>query len=365
MESLVVEFLILLGLLFGGTIGTVFLMAAFFKDSLITRFFMYTLPSLWSLVGLGYFFHYLEKSDYVMISVLLLVVTSIVIGNFMLLGKTIMKLITSVIDEVEQGQSQTVDSTEQLAHGSQDLASSSSQQAAAVEEISASIFQMLASTEQNSRDIEKAHEMSTGARNLVNRGAEAVHGIQEVMRENTVQAEKSKQIIRVIEEIAFQTNLLALNAAVEAARAGQAGLGFAVVAEEVRRLATRSSAAARETSDNIQLAQNHLENAALITNEADEVFTKIEHAVSDVTKIMDSVNLASKEQNSGLKQLQQGVSQIDKVTQKVASSSEEIAASAEQLNAMTTTISSRARKLGQLVKGKGDYSLRNLLSPKI
>lgn len=365
MDSLITEFLILLVLLVGGTFGTVFLMTLIFKDNLITRFFIYTLPSLWALTGLGYFFHYLDKTNYAMIALLLAIVTIIVIGNFMILGRTIMKLITTVMDEVEQGQYQTADSTNQLSSGSQDLAASSSEQAAAVEEISASILEMLASTEQNSRDIGKAHEMSTGARKLVDRGAEAVHGIQQVMQENSVQAEKSTQIIKVIEEIAFQTNLLALNAAVEAARAGQAGLGFAVVAEEVRRLAMRSSEAAKETADNIQLAQNHLQNASIITNEADEIFSEIEKSVSDVTQIMDSVNLASQEQNSGLQQLQQGVTQIDRVTQKVASSAEEIAASAEELNAMTATISSRAGKLGQIVRGTGDLSISNLLMPKI
>jgi len=142
---------------------------------------------------------------------------------------------------------------------------------------------------------------------------------------------KIRDIIAVIEGIAFQTNILALNAAVEAARAGEQGRGFAVVASEVRTLAQRSAAAAKEIKSLIDASVAEVQQGAIKVDTAGETMKKVVASVRRVTDIMSEIAAASVEQSQGIEQVNLAIGQMDQVTQQNAALVEEAAAASESL----------------------------------
>ena len=150
---------------------------------------------------------------------------------------------------------------------------------------------------------------------------------------------KIVDIISVIDGIAFQTNILALNAAVEAARAGEQGRGFAVVAGEVRNLAQRSAAAAKEIKTLIGDSVDKVENGSKLVAKAGQTMEEIVTAIKRVTDIMAEISAASSEQSAGIEQVNQAITQMDEVTQQNAALVEEAAAAAESLEEQAESLS--------------------------
>ncbi|HSG21481.1 MAG TPA: methyl-accepting chemotaxis protein, partial [Azonexus sp.] len=135
----------------------------------------------------------------------------------------------------------------------------------------------------------------------------------------------------VIDGIAFQTNILALNAAVEAARAGEQGRGFAVVATEVRSLAQRSAAAAKEIKGLISDSVDKVQTGSRLVDQAGRTMDEVVASIQRVARIMADISEASREQTSGIEQISLAVSEMDEMTQQNASLVEEAAAAAESL----------------------------------
>jgi methyl-accepting chemotaxis protein len=156
--------------------------------------------------------------------------------------------------------------------------------------------------------------------------------LDQAMRDVTSASDQTSRIIKTIDEIAFQTNLLALNAAVEAARAGAAGAGFAVVAEEVRHLALRSAEAAKNTSVLIADTVGKTTGSGDLVSRIVKVFGEVADKVEHVRQLTGEISAATKEQAGGIEQINQAVSAMDHVTQHNAAMAEEFAASAREMD---------------------------------
>ncbi len=218
------------------------------------------------------------------------------------------------------------------------LADGASQQAASIEETSASLVEITSMTRRNADAANNAKQIAGETRAAVDNGTAGMERMTGAMDGIKASSAEISKIIRTIDEIAFQTNILALNAAVEAARAGSAGAGFAVVAEEVRALAQRSATAARETAGKIEVALQKSDEGARTSAEVAAMLTQIVEQVRRMDTLVGDIATASGEQSLGLEQITKAMSEMDQVTQSNAASAEESASAAHELSAQSTLL---------------------------
>jgi methyl-accepting chemotaxis protein len=221
--------------------------------------------------------------------------------------------------------------SQQIASGNADLSSRTEEQASSLEQTASSMEELASTVKQNAENARKANQLAAGASEVARKGGEMVAEVVATMQGISQSSKKIADIIGVIDGIAFQTNILALNAAVEAARAGEQGRGFAVVAAEVRNLAQRSAAAAKEIKALIEDSVGRIEHGGAVVERAGQTIAELVGAVKRVTDLMGEIAAASQEQSSGIEQVNQAVAQMDRVTQQNAALVEEAAAAAESL----------------------------------
>jgi aerotaxis receptor len=229
-------------------------------------------------------------------------------------------------------------SAAEIAAGGMDLSARTESQASSLEETAASMEELSSTVKQTASTAAQVATQSDASTSVVARGGDAVHKVGEAMRAIDQSSSKVRDIIGVIEGIAFQTNILALNAAVEAARAGEQGRGFAVVAAEVRALAQRSGVAAKEIRDLIAQSADQIAEGTQQMNHAGETIDEVVRSVRDVGELIRQITNATHEQAIGIAQVNEAVTQLDTVTQQNAALVEESAASAEGLSASAVTL---------------------------
>jgi methyl-accepting chemotaxis protein len=261
-----------------------------------------------------------------------------------------------VVAQLSVGAEQVSSASGQVSAASQSLAQGATQQAAGLEETSSSLEEMSSQTKRSADNAERANDLAAEARKAAALGADSMGRMNAAIREIQKSSDETAKINKVIDEIAFQTNLLALNAAVEAARAGEAGKGFAVVAEEVRSLAMRSAAAAKNTARMIDDSVRNSKNGVDIATEVSMVLEQIVQSVGQTTDLVKEIAAGSREQAQGIAQINTAMSQMDSLTQQNAASAEESASASEELGAQAESMHQAVQDLVALVGGAATHA---------
>ncbi len=245
--------------------------------------------------------------------------------------KTMRDSLAKIVAEVRHGTETIATASAQVAAGSQDLSARTEEQASSLEETASSMEELTSTVKANADHARQANAMAESAAAIAARGGAVIGEVIGTMEQINESASKIADIIGVIDGIAFQTNILALNAAVEAARAGEQGRGFAVVAGEVRNLAQRSAAAAKDIKALIGHSVDRVDSGSKLVNTAGATMDEIVASVGRVKEIMVEINAASNEQASGIEQINVAMVQMDQVTQQNAALVEEAAAASESM----------------------------------
>ncbi len=243
-----------------------------------------------------------------------------------------------IVSEVRASTDSISTGTQEIATGNADLSQRTEEQASSLEETAASMEELTSTVKQNAENARQANQLAAGASDVAVKGGAVVGQVVTTMSLINESSKKIVDIISVIDGIAFQTNILALNAAVEAARAGEQGRGFAVVATEVRTLAQRSAAAAKEIKSLIDDSVHKVEDGTRLVDQAGKTMDEVVNSVKRVTDIMAEISAASQEQSAGIAQVNQAVTQMDEVTQQNAALVEEAAAAAESLQEQSSNL---------------------------
>ncbi|WP_116811944.1 methyl-accepting chemotaxis protein [Steroidobacter cummioxidans] len=204
------------------------------------------------------------------------------------------------------------------------------------EETAASLEELTATVTRNRDSAHQAASLATQSSDVTIRGREVVGQLFSTMNEISGSSTRIGEIVGIIDGIAFQTNLLALNAAVEAARAGDQGRGFAVVAQEVRSLAQRSAAAAKEVKDLIEASVQTVGRGTDLANQAEQAMSKVVDSVQQVTNVIREIETATLEQAAGIEQINKAVAEMDNITQQDAHMAQQLIETAQTLREQST-----------------------------
>ncbi|MCK4303221.1 MAG: MCP four helix bundle domain-containing protein [Candidatus Eisenbacteria sp.] len=284
------------------------------------------------------------------LKVLSLVAMLVGVGAALTLGlvitRSLNKALTIIATSLGDGAEQVTSASAQVSASSQSLAEGSSEQAAAIEETSSSMEEISSTTKNNAKSAGEANELMSDVSARVGQGQESMSRLSTTIQEIKTSSDETAKIIKTIDEIAFQTNLLALNAAIEAARAGEQGRGFAVVADEVRKLAERTGKATGEITDMIKGIQQGTQEAVAsmetgtkevdtgreLTDKAGASLTEIVNMSQSVVDMIQQIATASEEQSTAAEQISKNVENVASVAKESATGAEQAAAAAEELN---------------------------------
>ena len=239
--------------------------------------------------------------------------------------------LSAMVAEVRSNSALVAHAGKSLATGNRDLADRTEQQAANLEQTAASVHELSSTVQQNAQTAGDSDQQAAQVRDVAESGAQSMGRAVQSVEGIQKSAQQMNEIIGVIDSLAFQTNILALNAAVEAARAGEQGRGFAVVAAEVRSLAQRSAASAKEIRQLIEASRLQVETSVAQIRTAGSSIQQIANGVRGVAANMSLISASSAEQSTGLSEISSAVSQLDEITQRNAQMVERAVAQADQL----------------------------------
>ena len=273
------------------------------------------------------------------------------VGACVWFGRRIARPMERIARDMSESAHVVDDSAQQVSTAAQQLAEASASQAAALEETSSSIEELSSMAKQNTLHSVEATRSMTETRAMVERANTGMQQAAAAMEGVAKASNETAAIVKTIDEIAFQTNILALNAAVEAARAGEAGAGFAVVAEEVRALATRSAEASRNTARLIETTRSRVGDAVAQVGACGQAFMGITANTQSIDKLLTEVANASQEQDTGISEINKATAQMDRMIQENAAAAEEASAASEELAGQAKMMRADASELSRMVTG--------------
>jgi methyl-accepting chemotaxis protein len=246
-------------------------------------------------------------------------------------ANTTVEKLTEIIAQVKDSTDLITTASQEIAQGNSDLSQRTEEQASSLEETASSMEELLSTVRRNTESAKHASQLAQGTSEVAEQSGKDVDILVTTMAAINESSRKIEDIISVIDGIAFQTNILALNAAVEAARAGEQGRGFAVVAGEVRNLAQRSAAAAKEIKLLIGDSVEKVSVGSRQVKEASDSISDVVTSVQLVASLMKEISVATAEQSMSIEQVNTAITQMDDVTQQNAALVEEAAAAAESM----------------------------------
>lgn len=252
--------------------------------------------------------------------------------------------INDVMSAINAASDQVASGSRQLSISSGSLSEDAVEQADSIQELKTSMDEIAGQINENASKAQHASGISDRLYDNALEGNQQMDNMLEAMTAIDDSSKSISNIIKVIDDIAFQTNILALNAAVEAARAGQHGKGFAIVAEEVRNLAAKSSQAAYETTCMIENSIKKVSDGTAIAEHTAEALSKIVDEVKRVSSLVEGIAKASKKQSENVDQINGGLVQISDVIQNTSATAEETAASSEELSEQADVLKSQVAK---------------------
>ena len=267
------------------------------------------------------------------------------IGEFEQLMRSMKKInrgLSELLLRISRSADNVAAGSEQVSSGSQNLAQGTTEQAASVEELTGMMSEISDQAYRNSRDAQEASEKAQMVKENATESSRSMQEMVKAMAEISGKSDEIRKIVKTIEDFSFQTNILALNAAVEAARAGDRGKGFSVVANEVRSLANQSSAASKSTAALIQSSLQAVENGRKIANETDNALAEVVSGIDNVSELLFPITDASSKQFDANRQVTENINLISEVVQTNSATAEECAAASEEL-------ASQAQLLKELV----------------
>ena len=286
--------------------------------------------------------------------VMTIIILVIAIGVIIYVAARVSSPINTTTASLSMVAKQVAGAASQISGASQQLAQGAAAQASSIEETSASLEELASMANHNADNAQQASSLSQEATEAADSGAVAMGSLLQSMEGISTSSSEVAKVAKGIEEIAFQTNLLALNAAVEAARAGEAGRGFAVVADEVRNLAQRASEQARVTSTLINESGKRTQEGGKQASAANDVLKQIQERVAKVVGLVSEISAASKEQALGVAQINKAVSTMEQIVQQNSANSEQSASASQQLTAQAFHMKELVSTLNERVAGSAD-----------
>jgi methyl-accepting chemotaxis protein len=262
-------------------------------------------------------------------------------GDYAIMKQALDTAISNLADGLHQvaaTSKHVADASGEISTGSQNLTVGGNEQSAALEEVSRRLDDILKVIQRNSVFAREASNISKEARQSAGKGVESMRRLSEAIDRIKASADETAKIVKTIDEIAFQTNLLSLNAAVEAARAGDTGKGFAIVAGEVRSLAMRSATAAKNTAQMLEESARNALDGVTINREVLKNLGEINEHINKVGQVMLEITATSEEQASGAQHITAAVGRASSVTQQNAAAAQQSSASAQELSAQASAM---------------------------
>src|SRR5574344_1733583 len=290
------------------------------------------------------------NSPWVMLGFFLTIVIACYIST--IIAKNIDKSILKVLNDLNEASDELEKLSINLDENGHKLAEGSTEQAASIQETSSTLEESSSMVHQTTQNTKEADALAKKTKDAASKGDSEMQVMLEAMKELKNSSSEISKIIKVIDEIAFQTNILSLNAAVEAARAGDAGKGFAVVAEEVRNLAQRSAAAAKETTTLINKNIALSAEGEKMAEDVNSSISDIDGQIEKVADLLEEISAATNEQSIGIDQINKAVSQMETVLQSNAQTAEDTASSSSELSSQTKSMKDIVDRLNEVVNGK-------------